>query len=55
MKRMDSRILNFWKAIKLPLLAVSGGFLLGALLMILVGYDPITGYAALLDGAFGGK
>ncbi|HOG61039.1 MAG TPA: ABC transporter permease [Flexilinea sp.] len=55
MKRMDSRILNFWKAIKLPLLAVLGGFVLGALLMILAGYNPITGYAALLDGAFGGK
>jgi len=35
------------------LLAVGIGFLGGAFLMLLYGYDPITAYRALLTGAFG--
>ena len=34
-------------------LSILEAFLLGALLMLVTGYDPMKGYAAMLKGAFG--
>ena len=34
-------------------LSILAAFLLGALLMLVTGYDPMKGYAAMLKGAFG--
>ena len=36
-----------------PLLSVLMGFVLGAIIMVIFGYDPITGYTAMINGAFG--
>ena len=37
----------------LPLLATLAAFAVGAVMLILLGANPLTAYAALLDGAFG--
>ena len=36
-----------------PLVAVIGALLIGAVLLILLGANPLEGYAALIEGAFG--
>lgn len=36
-----------------PLLSVVMGFILGAIIMVIFGYDPISGYSAMVNGAFG--
>ncbi|MEK6190591.1 MAG: ABC transporter permease, partial [Carnobacterium alterfunditum] len=36
-----------------PLLSVVRGFILGAIIMVIFGYDPISGYSAMINGAFG--
>ncbi len=38
-----------------PLLAIGGAILLGAALMLLTGHNPLAAYAAMLEGAFGGR
>ena len=35
--------------------AVLGALILGALLMLLTGYDPLQAYLGMLRGAFGGR
>ncbi len=45
-----------WSAIfdaLLPLIATLAALLVGALMLLILGANPITGYAALLEGAFG--
>jgi general nucleoside transport system permease protein len=37
----------------LPLIATLGALLVGAVMLLLLGANPITGYAALFEGAFG--
>lgn len=39
--------------ILVPVISVILGLIIGAIVMILGGYNPITGYQALLDGMFG--
>ncbi|MCE5206772.1 MAG: ABC transporter permease [Chloroflexi bacterium] len=46
---------RFFEEIKGPFLATIGGILVGGIIMVLAGYDPVIGYKALIDGAFGGK
>ncbi|MEE8523892.1 MAG: ABC transporter permease [Thermoanaerobaculia bacterium] len=41
--------------VRAPLLAVSGALVLGAVLLLLTGHDPIAAYAALVKGALGGR
>jgi ABC-type uncharacterized transport system permease subunit len=41
-------------ALAVPLAAVIVAFTIGAIMLLALGANPITGYAALLDGAFGG-
>lgn len=38
---------------KTPLLAVLSGFLVGAIIMLIFGYDPLQNYLSLFVGAFG--
>lgn len=38
----------------IPLVAIISGFIVGAIIMLIFGYDPIQNYASLFDGAFGG-
>ena len=38
-----------------PLLAILGAMLLGAVLMLATGHDPIEAYRAMLGGALGGR
>ncbi|QPA32111.1 ABC transporter permease [Thermaerobacillus caldiproteolyticus] len=45
----SSRLTNFL----VPVLAVLLGVLVGSIVMLVSGYDPIAGYSALLYGAFG--
>jgi simple sugar transport system permease protein len=42
-----------WNAILVPVLAVILGLLVGAVLMLLMGYDPIAGYSSVFQGIFG--
>lgn len=47
---------NRWSALfdaLLPLIATLAALLVGALMLLILGANPITGYAALLEGAFG--
>ncbi len=44
---------NIWRAISVPLVAVLLALLIGALILILSGANPITAYAALIKGSFG--
>ncbi|GBG93779.1 branched-chain amino acid ABC transporter permease [Ligilactobacillus salitolerans] len=37
-----------------PLVAIIAGFVVGAIIMLIFGYDPIQNYGSLLSGAFGG-
>ncbi len=41
-------------ALAVPLAAVMVAFTIGAIMLLALGANPITGYVALLDGAFGG-
>jgi len=43
----------FGDAVLLPLIAIILGLLLGAVIMLLGGYDPLAAYGALLNKAFG--
>ncbi|MGC4422669.1 ABC transporter permease, partial [Streptococcus suis] len=46
-------MLNKYKNLALPLMAVVSGILLGAIVMLVFGYDPIWGYEELFYSAFG--
>lgn len=47
------RIRRIWRSISVPLVAVLLGLLIGAILLIASGSNPIEAYSALLKGAFG--
>ncbi len=47
------RLRRMWRSISVPLVAVILGLIIGALLLIASGSNPITAYSALLKGAFG--
>ena len=44
---------NIWRAVSVPLVAVLLALLIGALILILSGANPIQAYAALIKGSFG--
>jgi simple sugar transport system permease protein len=54
-KRSQSRFLNrsYWLGPLTPILAALSAFLVGAIMLLILGANPIQAYAALLDGAFG--
>ncbi len=49
----EKNMLNKYKNLALPLMAVVSGILLGAIVMLVFGYDPIWGYEELFYSAFG--
>lgn len=51
----SSFLSNSIHALKSPLLAILGALLIGMLLILISGKDPIAAFAALVDGAFGGN
>jgi general nucleoside transport system permease protein len=51
-KNMRPRLSTLFDAF-LPLIATLGALLVGAVMLLLLGANPITGYAALFSGAFG--
>lgn len=44
---------NTFKNLAVPVLSVIAGLLLGAAIMLAFGYNPVIGYGAMLEGAFG--
>jgi simple sugar transport system permease protein len=50
---LQSQLLALLSSAKAPLLAIVGGILVGALLIVLLGQNPIAAYGQLLEGAFG--
>lgn len=42
-----------WVSFLIPIISVLIGFLFGAIVMLVFGYNPIAGYKALIDGAVG--
>jgi len=51
---MRYRLLRLAAGLAIPLGAVIAAFLVGAVMLLALGANPVVGYAALLDGAFGG-
>ena len=50
---MKKKLHELWKELAFPLAAVAAAFILGGLLMLMIGVNPLAAYKALLDGAFG--
>ncbi len=48
---MKQRLLNAWSVLKLPLIAVFVGFIVGAICILAAGSNPITAYVALFKGS----
>lgn len=55
MNKAFRKSLGLLNELKGPAIAILGGLLLGGIIMLLTGYDALSGYNALVDGAFGGK
>lgn len=51
--QLGSQLWALVRSAKAPLLAILGGILIGAILIVLLGQNPITAYGKLLEGAFG--
>lgn len=51
--RTTATLRRIWRGISVPLVAVLLGLLIGALLLIASGSNPIDAYRALIKGAFG--
>jgi ABC-type uncharacterized transport system permease subunit len=43
-----------WTAFLVPVLAVIIGLIIGGLVMLVMGYNPIVGYSSIFQGVFGG-
>jgi len=52
-EKKDRIWLRIWQTSSVPLAAVLLAALIGAIILIVSGANPITAYAALLQGAFG--
>ena len=52
---MKKKLFEIGQELIFPLAAVLAAFLLGAVLMIVIGVDPVEAYLALIDGAFGSQ
>lgn len=44
-----------WRSLQGPALAILGSVLIGALIMLLSGHNPIEGYSAMISGALAGR
>ncbi len=45
---------NFKSSWVVPIVAIIAGFIIGAVIMLMFGYDPVQNYINLFNGAFGG-
>ncbi len=54
-ERLQYALLRLAAGLAVPLAAAFAAFLVGAVMMLALGANPLSGYAALLDAAFGGK
>lgn len=52
--KITNRILSSLRKTQAPLIAILGGMLIGAIILLLSGHNPITAYVELFIGAFGG-
>lgn len=52
---IQNRLINILRTVQAPLLAVLGGMLIGGLLMLFSGYNPLEAYGAMIQGAFAGR
>lgn len=46
-------LINFWLTIRVPVLAILFALLVGAVILLISGSNPLTAYSALFRGAFG--
>jgi len=46
-------LMTIWRTIRVPLLAILSALLVGAVILLVSGADPLKAYAALFKGAFG--
>ncbi len=44
-----------WRTLQGPLLAIFGSLIIGAVVMLVSGHNPIEGYGAMIAGALGGR
>lgn len=51
---LSDRLIQALAGLAVPLGAVLAAFTIGAIMLLALGANPLQGYAALLDGAFGG-
>ncbi len=51
----SSQLTQRLRPLAAPLLAVLGALVLGALLMLVTGHDPLAAYRAMFEGALGGR
>ncbi len=51
--RVTRTLKNFWRNISVPLVAVILGLIIGAILLLVSGAQPLEAYGALVKGAFG--
>ncbi len=51
--QMAVRLRRIWRGVNVPLIAVLLGLILGAILLLASGSNPLEAYGALLKGAFG--
>ena len=52
---MTIQLRKIWFTLQGPLIAILGAALVGAVIILLTGQNPLTAYAALLRGAFAGR
>ena len=52
-KGLSDRLIQLLAGLAVPLGAVLAAFTIGAIMLLALGANPLRGYAALLDGAFG--
>ena len=52
-EKRENVVLRLWRTSSVPLAAVLFAAVIGAIILIVSGANPITAYAALLNGAFG--
>ncbi len=51
--KLSAGLWRVWKAISVPLLSVALALLIGAIILLISGANPLDAYAALFNGAFG--
>lgn len=53
-KRVNDILRQLWVVLKFPLISILAGFIIGAILILIVGKNPAIAYLALFKGSLGG-